>query len=118
MSDKELETILSHITGECTDDQPCLFTKLAVSDRELTKIKKYLMREVPAYISKRDASRDQQIALAARKQITGGDMHEALMNYGKICEEQGFLTSEAVTIRMDLATYFYDLELKAQEKHS
>jgi len=48
--------------------------------------------------------------LTKAREISGGDMHEALMNYGKVCEEKGFLSPDAVTIRMDLATYFYDLE--------
>lgn len=49
---------------------------------------------------------DQQMG---KEKVSSGEMHEILMNYGKVCEEQGFLSPQAVTIRMDIATYFNDL---------
>lgn len=55
-------------------------------------------------------------------EFTGDEMHEILMNYGKICEEQGFLSPKAVAIRMDIATHFYNMEStlnnQAKEKPS
>lgn len=35
-----------------------------------------------------------------------GTVHELLMAYGKICEEEGYLSPKAVTVRMDIASYF------------
>lgn len=37
---------------------------------------------------------------------SSGEVHELLMAYGKVCEEEGYLSPRAVTIRMDIATYY------------
>lgn len=48
--------------------------------------------------SSKDAERDEEQGY-----------HELLMAYGKICEEQGFLSQDAVQVRMDLAAHYLDL---------
>jgi len=44
------------------------------------------------------------------KEVSGGDLHVLLMDYGKICSEEGYLSIKATSIRMNIATYIYDLE--------
>lgn len=38
--------------------------------------------------------------------MSEGEFHEVLMAYGKVCNEDGYLSERAVTIRMDLATHY------------
>lgn len=96
LSDEELQRVLkaSHKLYAYVDG-----VKVPLFENELDEYQiKYLMELIQ---SQKQAHADM---------ISGGDMHELLMAYGKVCEEESLLSPRAVTIRMDIATYFNELE--------
>lgn len=44
-----------------------------------------------------------------------GEFHNLLFTYGTICEEEGLLSPKAVTMRMDIATFYNELASKYLE---
>jgi len=47
---------------------------------------------------------------ATKMDGSSDDVHKALMDYGRICEEKGVLSSTALDLRMALAIWYREME--------